>query len=80
MQNGAMVNTFNSTLKAFNPWLKLVDTDARGYAVVTLTTTVLSCTFHKLKPLVAGSAPALPATASTLTVEVQAGTAAVNVV
>lgn len=80
MQNGAMVNTFNSTLKAFNPWLKLVDTDAQGYAVVTLTTTRLSCTFHKLKPLVAGSAPALPATASTLTVEVQAGTAAVNVV
>jgi len=79
MQNGAMVNTFNGTLKAFNPWLRHVDTDAQGYAVVTLTADKLQCVFHKLKPLGGGDAPAQPATASTQVVEVPAGAAALNV-
>ncbi|HEY0296637.1 MAG TPA: alkaline phosphatase D family protein, partial [Bordetella sp.] len=38
---GAVTNTFNNTLTTFNPWLAggtgYVDTDAQGYAVVTLT-------------------------------------------
>jgi alkaline phosphatase D len=78
--SGAMVNTFNSTLTAFNPWLKYVNTDAQGYAVVTLTASKLSCSFHKLKPLVDGVAPAQPATASVQVVEVAAGVPAVTLV
>ena len=77
---GVLTNTFNSTLTAFNPWLKYVDTDAQGYAVVTLTASKLSCTFHKLKPIADGVAPALPATASVKVVEVAAGVPAVTVV
>lgn len=76
--NGQTVNTFNSTLKTFNPWLKYADTDAQGYAVVTLTPGKLSCTFHKMAKLANRVAPS-PATASTQTVEVQAGAPAVNV-
>ncbi|POZ63235.1 alkaline phosphatase D family protein [Chromobacterium alticapitis] len=77
--NGQTVNTFNNTLKQFNGnWLKYVDTDAQGYAVVTLTPAKLSCTFHKMAKLANGIAPS-PATASTQTVEVAAGTPAVNV-
>lgn len=78
-QNGAVVNTFNSTLTTFNPWLRYVDTDAQGYAVVTLTAAKLSCSFHKLKTIANGTAPAQPATASVKVVEVVAGTPAVNV-
>lgn len=78
--SGAMVNTFNSTLTAFNPWLKYVNTDAQGYAVVTLTASKLSCSFHKLKPIANGVAPALPATASVQVVEVAAGVPAVTLV
>jgi alkaline phosphatase D len=78
-QGGVVVNTFNDTLKAFNPWLRHADTDAQGYAVVTLTQDKLRCTFNKLKPLADGAAPALPATASSRTVEVLAGSTAVNV-
>lgn len=79
-QGGVVVNTFDATLQAFNPWLRHVDTDAQGYAVVTLTPDRLRCTFHKLKPLADGAAPALPATAGTRTVEVAAGSPAVNLV
>jgi len=79
-QGGAVVNTFNGTLSAFNPWLKHVDTDAQGYAVVTLTAAKLSCSFNKLKPIADGVAPALPATASSKVVEVVAGMPAVNVI
>jgi len=78
--NGAMVNTFNSTLTTFNPWLKYVNTDAQGYAVVTLTAAKLRCSFHKLKPLADGTAPAQPATASVQVVEVAAGVPAVTLV
>jgi alkaline phosphatase D len=62
--NGAMVNTFNTTLTSFNPWLTYVNSDAQGYAVVTLTASKLSCSFHKLKPIADGVASAMPATAS----------------
>ncbi|RZT41480.1 alkaline phosphatase D family protein [Cupriavidus agavae] len=78
--SGAVTNTFNSTLSTFNPWLKYVNTDAQGYAVVTLTASKLSCSFRKLKPLANGVAPALPATESVKVVEVAAGVPAVTVV
>ncbi|QEL57487.1 alkaline phosphatase D family protein [Chromobacterium paludis] len=77
--NGQTVNTFNTTLTQFNGnWIKYVDTDAQGYAVVTLTPAKLSCTFHKMAKLANGVAPS-PATASTQTVEVPAGSPALNV-
>lgn len=46
--------------------------------MITLTHNKLSCTFHKLKPLVAGVAPSLPATACSRTMEIVAGTVAVT--
>lgn len=77
--NGNVTNTFNGTMSAFNGnWLKYLDTDAQGYALVTLTSTKLSCTFHKVKGLNGSVAPS-PATGSTKTVEVNKDSAAVNV-
>jgi len=78
-QNGVRTNTFNSTLTTFNPWLKVANTDAQGYALVTLTPAKLSCSFHTLKTLSAGVAPAQPATRSTSRLEVVAGSPSVTV-
>ncbi len=78
-QGGVRTNTFNSTLTTFNPWLKVANTDAQGYAIVTLTPAKLSCSFHTLKPLAAGAAPALPATRSITRLEVAAGSPTVTV-
>jgi len=41
-----------------NPWLKLVDTDAQGYAVVTVTPAALRCEFRQVNKLVGNMAPA----------------------
>ncbi|QNM98348.1 alkaline phosphatase D family protein [Chitinimonas koreensis] len=41
-----------------NPWLALANTDAQGYALVTLTPAGLSCEFRQVNKLVAGNAPA----------------------
>jgi alkaline phosphatase D len=41
-----------------NPWLKHVNTDAQGYALVTLTPAALQCTFKQVNRLVGGKAPA----------------------
>lgn len=78
--NGVAMNTMNATLRTFNPWLAHVDTSVQGYALVTLTATGLSCSFHRMKPLVDGNAPPQPATESVTTVQVPAGAATVNVV
>lgn len=40
-----------------NPWLKHVNTDAQGYAVVTLTPAALTCTFKQVNKLVGSNAP-----------------------
>nr|WP_314902065.1 hypothetical protein [uncultured Deefgea sp.] len=40
-----------------NPWIKYADTDAQGYAVVTLTPTDLQCPFRKINPLNQGQTP-----------------------
>ncbi|KUE85082.1 metallophosphatase [Cupriavidus necator] len=74
-----VVNTFDTTLRTLNAWLRHADSNAEGYTLVTLTPEKLSCTFHTLKPLEGGTAPALPATASTRLLEVAAGTADVSV-
>lgn len=76
---GVLVNAFDSTLRAFNSWIRHADTNAEGYALVTLTPDKLSCAFHTLKSVSGGAAPAQPATASTQVLEVAAGTADVNV-
>jgi len=78
-QGGVRTNTFNRTLTTFNPWLKVANTDAQGYAIVTLTPAKLSCSFHTLKPLAAGTAPALPATRAITRLEVNAGSPTVTV-
>ncbi|WP_459614143.1 alkaline phosphatase D family protein [Bordetella sp. 2513F-2] len=78
---GVVTNTFNDTLRQFNgDWLKYIDTDAQGYAVVTVTRDALVCTFNKLKPLQGDAAPALPAAASQVQLRIDAGTPAVTVV
>lgn len=73
--NGQVVNTFNTTLSSFNGnWIKYLDTDAQGYAVVTLTASQLTCVLHKVKTLNgATTAPAQPVTASSKTITVNAG-------
>ncbi|ARP82670.1 metallophosphatase [Bordetella genomosp. 8] len=74
-----VTNRLNGTMSTYNSWLKYIDTDAQGYAVVTLTADKLTCDFRKMKPLVNGELPASPAVASTVTVTVDTGVAAVNV-
>lgn len=46
-----------ATSIAANPWLKHVDSDAQGYAVVTAKTGQLQCEFRKLNPQVGTDAP-----------------------
>jgi alkaline phosphatase D len=43
-----------------NPWLKHANTDAQGYAVVTLTPTTLHCDFKQAHRLVGTQAPSTP--------------------
>jgi alkaline phosphatase D len=74
------INKLNGTMSTNNSWLKYVDTDAQGYAVVTLTADKLTCDFRKMKPLANGELPAAPTVASTKTVTVDTGVPAVTVV
>lgn len=62
---------------AANPWLKHVDTEAQGYAVVTATSSDLSCAFKKLSPLVGTTAP-IGVVTSTKTAKIIAGTPAID--
>lgn len=72
---GKIQNAFNDTLRQFNAnWMRHIDTDAQGYAVVTLTETELRCVFNKLKPLDGTQAPAAPVVASQTVLKVASGT------
>ncbi|MCE4557685.1 alkaline phosphatase D family protein [Roseateles cellulosilyticus] len=62
-----------------NPWIKHVDSDAQGYAVVSLSKTELLCDFKKLARQVGGVAPAAPV-ASVKRLRVAAGVTDVTVV
>ncbi|MCE4536572.1 alkaline phosphatase D family protein [Pelomonas sp. P7] len=62
-----------------NPWIKHVDSDAQGYAVVTLSKTELLCDFKKVARQVGGVAPATPV-ASVKRVRVAAGVTDVTLV
>ena len=62
-----------------NPWIKHVDSDAQGYAVVTLSKTELLCDFKKVARQVGGVAPATPV-ASVRRVRVAAGVTDVTIV
>lgn len=73
-----VTNRLNGTLTAGNSWIKHADTDAQGYAVVTLTPTTLTCDFKKMKPLVNGVEPTAPFVASVATATVTAGTPVVT--
>jgi alkaline phosphatase D len=61
-----------------NPWIKHVDSDAQGYAVVSLSKTELLCDFKKMARQVGGVAPATPV-ASVRRVRVAAGVTDVTV-
>jgi alkaline phosphatase D len=70
----------DTILKPNNAWLSYTDTDAQGYAVVTLTPSELTCTFKKVQPMIDNQVPtAAAAIASSQVVTVAAGTAAVTV-
>ena len=43
-----------------NPWIKHVDSDAQGYAVLTVTAAAVRCELRKVHRLVANTAPAAP--------------------
>ncbi|MBH9553684.1 alkaline phosphatase D family protein [Inhella gelatinilytica] len=62
-----------------NPWIKHVDSDAQGYAVVSLTKTELTCQFKKLARISGGVAPTT-AVASTKTVKVPVNQVEVQIV
>jgi alkaline phosphatase D len=62
-----------------NPWIKHVDSDAQGYAVVSLSKTELLCDFKKVTRQVGGVAPTTPV-ASVKRVRVAAGATDVTVV
>ena len=62
-----------------NPWIKHVDSDAQGYAVVQLTKADLTCSFKKMVRQAGGTAPATPV-ASVKTVKVAAGVTDVTLV
>lgn len=62
-----------------NPWIRHVDSDAQGYAVVTLSKTELLCDFKKLARQAGGVAPATPV-ASVRRLRVAAGVTDVTVV
>lgn len=73
-KDGVIDNVFNRTLTQFNgEWMKYVDTDAQGYAVVSLTKERLACTFKKLKGLEGVQAPASPVIAQEQVLHVWAG-------
>ncbi|MBB5202912.1 alkaline phosphatase D [Inhella inkyongensis] len=61
-----------------NPWIKHVDSDAQGYAVVSLSKTELVCQFKKLNRLSGGAAPGTPV-ASTVTATVPVNSATVTI-
>lgn len=61
-----------------NPWLKYVNSDAQGYAVVTLTPAALQCDFKQVNALVGDKAPG-SVVAKLVRATVQRDTAAVTV-
>lgn len=61
-----------------NPWLKFLNTDAQGYAVVTVTPTQLNCEFRQVNKLVGSNAPAT-VVAKTTTATVQKDVVAVSI-
>ncbi|WP_034619016.1 alkaline phosphatase D family protein [Chitinibacter tainanensis] len=62
-----------------NPWIKHADTDAQGYAVVTVTPSEVQCTFRKMRRLSNGAAPSAPLAGETR-VRIASGKADVSVV
>ncbi|CAM3957441.1 alkaline phosphatase D family protein [Roseateles saccharophilus] len=62
-----------------NPWIRHVDSDAQGYAVVTLSKTELLCDFKKVAKQVGGVAPSVPV-ANVTRVRVAAGVTDVSIV
>ncbi|GAA4332503.1 alkaline phosphatase D family protein [Pigmentiphaga soli] len=66
-------NRLDGTMTGYNPWLRHADTDAQGYAVVTLTPAALNCVFTRMKKSQDGQVPS-PAVDGTTQLVVRAGT------
>jgi alkaline phosphatase D len=62
-----------------NPWIKYVNADAQGYAIVALSASSLTCTFRQLNRLVGTTAPSSNRIARSITATVTAGSAAVAI-
>ncbi|QLG89519.1 alkaline phosphatase D family protein [Chitinibacter bivalviorum] len=62
-----------------NPWIRYADTDAQGYAVVTVTPDALNCTFRKVNLLQNGQLPATVLSKETR-LQVQSGVVDVKLV
>jgi len=69
-------STTGAAPAANNPWINHADTEAQGFAVVSLSKTELLCEFRKVNRLSAGSAPLTPV-ASVKRLKVLAGKAEV---
>jgi len=69
-------STTGAAPAANNPWINHADTEAQGFAVVSLSKTELLCEFRKVNRLAAGSAPLTPV-ASVKRLKVLAGKAEV---
>ncbi|MEW9898524.1 alkaline phosphatase D family protein [Chitinivorax sp. PXF-14] len=54
------VNTFDFYLKSFNSWIAHADSDAQGYAIVTVTPDKMATQFKKVAKVANGQAPAVP--------------------
>ncbi|HOI52404.1 MAG TPA: alkaline phosphatase D family protein, partial [Azonexus sp.] len=62
-----------------NPWLKHIDSDAQGYAVVTLTPDELVCRLRKMHRLIGSDAPGSAIVATETTARIAAGTKTVTI-
>ncbi len=61
-----------------NPWIKHVDSDAQGYAVLTVTADQVACEMRKVHRLVGTAAPAAPVVATRTALRVHRGSATVT--
>ncbi|ALM86136.1 alkaline phosphatase [Bordetella sp. N] len=75
-------DALSGTVKGANPWIKYVDTNAQGYAVVTLTPANLTCQIKKVHTLLSDGATApsgANVVAQVVTATVTAGTPDVTI-
>ena len=77
--DGALINTFDATLRQFNPWLKVVDTRVLGYMIVTVTADKLVVQQKRFRELNADGTPPPAVPTGVTTITVAAGATAMTV-